>query len=125
MLHFDLRHDNCIIEPSGTAKFVDWGRACLGAPWVDLVCLLLESDLGGRDEQAVFQSHPLGQQVDDEALDAFAIAGPASYCVERLTELYEMGLRRFYLTGPGRGADAEAARASHRRVVAEVLPAVL
>jgi len=78
LLHFDLRHDNCIIEPSGTAKFVDWGRACLGAPWVDLVCLLLESDLGGRDEQAVFQSHPLGQQVDDEALDAF-LAVLASY----------------------------------------------
>jgi 5,10-methylenetetrahydromethanopterin reductase len=65
------------------------------------------------------------QQLDEETLDAFAIAGPASYCLERLSELYEMGLRRFYLTGPGRGADAEAALASHRRIVEEVLPAVL
>jgi hypothetical protein len=65
------------------------------------------------------------QQLDDEALDAFAIAGPLSYCLERLTELYEMGLRRFYLTGPGRGADAEEARASHERIVEQVLPAVL
>jgi 5,10-methylenetetrahydromethanopterin reductase len=65
------------------------------------------------------------QQLDEEALDAFAIAGPASYCVERLSELYEMGLRRFYLTGPGRGADADEARASHQRIVERVLPAVL
>jgi 5,10-methylenetetrahydromethanopterin reductase len=65
------------------------------------------------------------QQLDEEALDAFAIAGPASYCIERLAELHEMGLRRFYLTGPGRGADLEAARASHRRIVDEVLPVVL
>jgi hypothetical protein len=36
-----------------------------------------------------------------------------------------MGLRRFYLTGPGRGADVEAARASHQRIVDQVLPALL
>jgi 5,10-methylenetetrahydromethanopterin reductase len=65
------------------------------------------------------------QQLDEEALDAFAIAGPASYCVERVSELYDMGLRRFYLTGPGRGADMEAARTSHQRIVDQVLPALL
>jgi hypothetical protein len=35
-----------------------------------------------------------------------------------------MGLRRFYLTGPGRGADRDAAEASHRRVVEQILPAM-
>jgi 5,10-methylenetetrahydromethanopterin reductase len=67
---------------------------------------------------------PQAQALTDEVIDAFAIAGPASYCIERLTELREMGLRRFYLTGPGRGADREAAEASHRRVVEQILPAI-
>ena len=60
----------------------------------------------------------------DEVIDAFAVAGPVTYCVERLLELREMGLRRFYLTGPGRGADRDAAEASHRRVVEQILPAM-
>jgi hypothetical protein len=36
-----------------------------------------------------------------------------------------MGLRRFFLIGPAYGADPEAARASYRRIVNEILPAVL
>jgi 5,10-methylenetetrahydromethanopterin reductase len=67
---------------------------------------------------------PQSRALTDEVIDAFAIAGPVSYCIERLTELREMGLRRFYLTGPGRGADREAAEASHRRVVEHILPAI-
>jgi 5,10-methylenetetrahydromethanopterin reductase len=65
------------------------------------------------------------KELTDEVIDAFAIAGPPSYCLERLAELREMGLRRFYLTGPGRGSDPEEAAASHRRIVSEILPAVL
>ena len=65
------------------------------------------------------------QELTDEVLDAFAIAGPVSYCMERLAELREMGLRRFYLTGPGRGADEDQAKASHRRIVDEILPELL
>ena len=53
---------------------VDWGRACLGAPWVDLVCLLLESDLGPHDPQQVFLRHPLAADVDAEAVDGFLTA---------------------------------------------------
>jgi 5,10-methylenetetrahydromethanopterin reductase len=65
------------------------------------------------------------KQLTDEVIDAFAIAGPPSYCLERLGELREMGLRRFYLTGPGIGSDREQAALSHRRIVEEILPAVL
>ena len=64
------------------------------------------------------------QALTDEVIDAFAIAGPVSYCLERLAELHEMGLRRFYLTGPGRGADREETEASHRRIVEHILPAL-
>jgi 5,10-methylenetetrahydromethanopterin reductase len=65
------------------------------------------------------------QQLTDEVIDAFAVAGPPSYCLERLDQLREMGLRRFYLTGPGLGSDREAAAASHRRIVEQILPVVL
>ena len=65
------------------------------------------------------------KELDDEVIDAFAIAGPASYCIERLAELQEMGLRRFFLMGAGRGVDREEADRSHRRIVEEILPAVL
>lgn len=65
------------------------------------------------------------QALTDDVIDAFAIAGPPSYCIERLAELREMGLRRFFLIGPGRGSDPKQASASHRRTVEEILPAVL
>jgi 5,10-methylenetetrahydromethanopterin reductase len=65
------------------------------------------------------------KQLTDEVIDAFAIAGPPAYCLQRLAELREMGLRRFYLTGPGRGSDPAEAAASHRRIVEEILPEVL
>ena len=46
----------------------------LGAPWVDLVCLLLESDLGPHDPQQLFTGHPLARGVDEQAVDGFLIA---------------------------------------------------
>jgi hypothetical protein len=68
---------------------------------------------------------PQSRALTDEVIDAFSIGGPAAYCVDRLAELREMGLSRFYLTGPGRGADEEEAAASHRRTVEQILPALL
>jgi 5,10-methylenetetrahydromethanopterin reductase len=65
------------------------------------------------------------KELDDEVIDAFAIAGPPAYCVQRLGELQEMGLRRFFLMGAGRGVDRDEADRSHRRIVEEILPAVL
>lgn len=74
LLHFDLRHDNCLIGEDGRMWFVDWGRACLGPPWIDLACLLLESDLGGRDPESLFARHELGAAADAEAVDGFLVA---------------------------------------------------
>lgn len=72
LLHFDPRFDNFVID--GMAMLVDWGRACTGPAWVDLVCLLLESDLGGRDPQQIFAGHPLGRAADPVQVDAFLVA---------------------------------------------------
>jgi phosphotransferase family enzyme len=74
LLHFDLRADNCLISPAGSVSFVDWGRACTGPAWVDLVCLMLESDLGDIDAEHLFTGHPLGQGADPDAVDGFLVA---------------------------------------------------
>jgi 5,10-methylenetetrahydromethanopterin reductase len=78
-------------------------------------------DMGAHFTHGSAQS----QQLTDDVIDSFTIAGPTSYCLERLAELHEMGLRRFFLIGPAYGADLEAARDSYRRIVNEILPAVL
>ncbi len=46
LLHFDPRSDNVVIDDHGTARLVDRSRARIGPARVDLVCLLMESDLG-------------------------------------------------------------------------------
>lgn len=74
LLHFDLSANNCLITPSGSVSFVDWGRACIGPAWVDLVCLLLESELSDVDPEQLFTSHPLGHVADPDAVDGFLVA---------------------------------------------------
>ena len=68
---------------------------------------------------------PQSKALTDEVIDAFAIAGPPSYCLERFAELAEMGLRRFFVMGPGRGADEDDAAAVAPPLRREVLPNVL
>ncbi|WP_424533512.1 phosphotransferase family protein [Sphaerisporangium viridialbum] len=84
LLHFDLRFDNCMIGEDGTALLVDWGRACTGPAWVDLVCLLLQSNLGDLDPQGLFLGHPLGRTAETQAVDAFLTA-LASYWTHTAT----------------------------------------
>ncbi|SEN56047.1 Predicted kinase, aminoglycoside phosphotransferase (APT) family [Nonomuraea pusilla] len=74
LLHFDLRFDNVVIGPSGAASLLDWGRACTGPAWADLVCLLLLSDLGGLDPEDVFAGHPAGAGAEPERVEAFLVA---------------------------------------------------
>ena len=44
---------------------------------------------------------PQSKALTDEVIDAFAIAGPPSYCLERFAELAEMGLAPVLHHGPG------------------------
>ncbi|HUP86747.1 MAG TPA: LLM class flavin-dependent oxidoreductase [Acidimicrobiales bacterium] len=67
---------------------------------------------------------PQSQELDDDVIDAFGIAGPPGYCVEKLLELEALGIRRVFVMGAGIGLDREEASASRARFVAEVLPAV-
>lgn len=58
----------------------------------------------------------------DDFIDSFAIAGPSSYCVERLQELISLGLERLVIIGPGRGSDPTETRLAMQRFFQEVLP---
>lgn len=62
--------------------------------------------------------------VTGELVDAFGIAGPPSYCVERILELSELGVGRFTFQMSVAGADPEDMRLSRRLVVEEVIPSL-
>jgi 5,10-methylenetetrahydromethanopterin reductase len=67
---------------------------------------------------------PQSKQLDDGVIDAFGIAGPAGYCIERMLELGSLGIRRIFVMGGAIGVDREEAGAARRRLVEDVLPAV-
>jgi Ser/Thr protein kinase RdoA (MazF antagonist) len=70
LVHFDLRHSNVLVDVEGRVSFVDWGRACLGPSWVDVVCLLLESAVAADRLDALFTAHPLARGAEPDAVDA-------------------------------------------------------
>jgi 5,10-methylenetetrahydromethanopterin reductase len=67
---------------------------------------------------------PQSAPLTDEVIDAFGVAGPPSYCVERLRELVELGLSKLFFMGGGFGLGREERQAAHRLLVDEVLPAL-
>lgn len=85
----------------------------------------LEAVHAAYDMNAHFtHESPQSQGLDSEVIDTFGIAGPASYCLERAQELFELGLRRLFVMGGGIGLDREEAVAAHGRLVDDVLPAL-
>ena len=68
------------------------------------------------------QGSPQSKELDDDLIDTFGIAGPASYCVERLLELVELGVRRIFVMGAGLGLDRDEDGAARARFVDDVLP---
>ena len=67
---------------------------------------------------------PQAGVITDELIDEFAVAGPVAYCVERLTELRELGISKFVFFGEGAGIDVAELRASRARIAEELLPAL-
>jgi 5,10-methylenetetrahydromethanopterin reductase len=57
-------------------------------------------------------------------IDRFAITGTPDRVVDRLQQLSSLGIDRFVVTGPGFGADRDAARTARQLMVNEVLPAL-
>ena len=70
------------------------------------------------------QGSPQSASLTPEVIDAFGIAGPPGYCVERLRELVDLGITKLVLLGGGTGMDRGARTLSHKLLSEEVLPAL-
>lgn len=70
LVHLDLRDDNVLLGDDGSVWFVDWNWPVVGAPWIDLVCLLLSARGDGLDADALLAAHPLSREADPGAVDA-------------------------------------------------------
>jgi Ser/Thr protein kinase RdoA (MazF antagonist) len=71
VLHLDLRDDNILIDHRGRVWICDWNWPLLGAPWLDLVTLLLAAAGDGLDVDAVLASNPLSRDVEPRSIDAW------------------------------------------------------
>jgi 5,10-methylenetetrahydromethanopterin reductase len=60
----------------------------------------------------------------DEVIRTWGIAGPSSYCVERLLELKELGITKFLLNNTFPGSDPADELASRLRLVETVIPSL-
>ena len=70
------------------------------------------------------QGSPQSSPLTPEVIDAFGVAGPPGYCVERLRELIDLGITKLVLLGGGTGMDNNARALSHKLLTEEVLPAL-
>ncbi|WP_020574584.1 phosphotransferase family protein [Actinopolymorpha alba] len=78
VVHCDLRDDNLIIGDDGRVWVCDWNWPSRGAPWFDLLTLLISARGDGYDADALFAVHPLGAGADPDAVDA-VLAGLSGY----------------------------------------------
>lgn len=70
------------------------------------------------------ETSPQAGALTDDFIDAFAIAGDASYCIDRLLEIMELGITRLLVSTGARGSDrseAERARSEFAHDIAPVL----
>lgn len=80
LVHGDLRGDNVILDPEHV-WIVDWPHAAVGAPWLDLVCMLPSVTMqGGGKALELFAASPVAEGVSREDLLAF-LAGVAGFFV--------------------------------------------
>jgi 5,10-methylenetetrahydromethanopterin reductase len=84
------------------------------------------AEVGRRydSDQHLSNRSPQTTALDPEFVGRFAVVGPPDACYARLTQLADLGLERFVVTGPGFGADPDHARTAQHLVVDELLPAL-
>jgi 5,10-methylenetetrahydromethanopterin reductase len=60
----------------------------------------------------------------DDVIDMFSIAGPASYCADRIRELHELGISKFVLYGDNPGISRDDLRLSRKLTAEQLIPAL-
>lgn len=79
--HLDVRDDNFILRPDGSALLCDWTWPGLAPRWADVVQLLVSAHGDGVDVAPLLAPHPLTAGVADDDLDVF-VAGLGAYLAE-------------------------------------------
>lgn len=69
VVHTDVRDDNVLVRPDGTAVLLDWNWPVLGAPWIDSLLLLVGPRGDGLDVERVLAEHPTFAGVPADAVD--------------------------------------------------------
>lgn len=69
VVHTDVRDDNMLVRPDGTAVFCDWNWPVRGAAWLDTLFLLIGPRGDGLDTDAVLASRLLTRDVPAEHVD--------------------------------------------------------
>jgi hypothetical protein len=71
LVHTDVRDDNILIRPDGSAVLCDWNFPCVGAPWLDTLLLMVGPRGDGLDVEAILASRRLTREVPAEHVDIF------------------------------------------------------
>lgn len=69
LVHTDIRDDNILIRPDGSALLCDWNWPVVGAAWLDSLFLLIGPRGDGLDVHAHIAAHPLLSAVAPEEID--------------------------------------------------------
>ncbi len=70
VVHTDVRDDNVLLRPDGTAVICDWNWPVVGAPWLDTLFMMIGPRGDGLDVDAVLASRPLTREVPADHVDA-------------------------------------------------------
>jgi aminoglycoside phosphotransferase (APT) family kinase protein len=69
LVHTDVRDDNILLRPDGTALLCDWNWPVVGAAWLDTVFLMIGPRGDGLDVDAALAAAPLTAGVPAEHVD--------------------------------------------------------
>lgn len=69
LVHSDVRDDNILLRPDGSALFCDWNFPCRGAAWLDTVFMMIGPRGDGLDVERVLRERRLTRDVPAEHVD--------------------------------------------------------
>ena len=105
LVHTDVRDDNVLLRPDGTAVLCDWNFPCLGADWVDSLLMLVGPRGDGLDVESVIAARPLLRDVPAESID-IVLALVTGYFYRQADEPCRPRRRTSATTSAGRATSA-------------------